>query len=250
MSTNPYGVRAQWDSRQVATALAALAPRQWAFATAIALTRTAHHVKDAESAAMRTAFDRPTPFTLNSLYLQSATRDRQEARVWFKDFAPKGTAAGKYLMPQVHGGQRSDTRFERSLQRAGLLPKGKQLVPASGAPRDAFGNVQRGMYTRILSQLRASADPAQNTRRRRQTRRQRARGGTFFYGNPGGKAPGIWARFNFAFGNTVRPIFLETRKRPSYRARFAFFTIAERTAGTHIGSEFTKAAEHTLRTAR
>jgi hypothetical protein len=215
----------------------------------MALTQTAKHVKGAELETMRGVFDRPTPFTMNALYIQGATRDRQEARVWFKDFAPKGTPAGKYLLPQVHGGERSDTRFERSLQRAGYLSKGKQLVPASGAPRDAYGNVQRGMYTRILSQLRASADPMQHSRRRK-SRRQRARGGTFFYGNPGGKGRGIYARYHFAFGNTVRPIFLEMRNRPTYRKRFAFFAVAERTAGTHMATEFNKAADFTLRTAR
>lgn len=249
MSSATYGVRAQWDSRTVKAALSALQPRQWAFATAMALTQTAKHVKGAELETMRGVFDRPTPFTMNALYIQGATRDRQEARVWFKDFAPKGTPAGKYLLPQVHGGQRPDTRFERSLQRAGYLSRGKQLVPASGASRDAYGNVHRTLFTRILSQLRASADPAQNTPRRK-NRRQRARGGTFFYGNPGGRGRGVWARYNFAFGNTVRPIFIEMRQRPTYRARFAFFTVAERVADQRIGDEFNKAAQETLRTAR
>jgi len=242
-------VSAQWNSRDVHVLLSALAPRQFAFATALTLTRLGQRVKSAEQAEMQTALDRPTPFTKNSLYLQRATPTHQEARVWFKDFAPKGTPAGSYLMPQVHGGERKDKRFERALQHKGFLHKGKQLVPASGAPIDAYGNVSRGFATRILSRLQASPDSTQN-RTRRLSRRQRARGGTFFYGNPGGRGYGIWQRFNFAFGNTVRPVFLETRRKQRYRPRFRFFAVAERVTGATIQAEFNRAAEQTIRTAR
>lgn len=248
MPSSGFAVVAKWDSRQVKAALARLAPKQWAFASAVALTRTAGRVRVAEQAEMRRVFDRPTPFTMNSLYMKSATRSNQEARVWFKDFAPKGTPAGKYLLPEVHGGDRAHKRFELLLQHAGLLPAGRSLVPASAAPLDQYGNVARGLYTKILSQLRAQFDPANNTKRRRQGRRQW--GGQYFYGNPGGKGRGIWERFTFAFGSAVKPVFIEVSGTPSYRSRFDFFGVAERVAGIAFVEEFDKAASETLRTAR
>jgi hypothetical protein len=59
--------------------------RQMPFAVALALTRTAQDVKRAEQAEMRGVFDRPTPFTLNSLFTKPATKQSLEARVWVKD---------------------------------------------------------------------------------------------------------------------------------------------------------------------
>ena len=247
-----FAVAARWDPRQVRAALGALEPRQWAFASALALTRVGQRVKAGEVETMRTSFDRPTPYTLNSLRLQPANRAKLEARVWFRDFSGKGTAAADYLLPQVHGGPRKEKRFERRLQHVGLLPGGRSLVPASGAPLDSYGNVQRGVYSRVLSQLQAQADHLQNQTARSRARgsRRRTRGGRFFYGNPGGQGRGIWERFGFAFGTAVKPVFLEHRGAPTYRSRFAFFVVAERIAEATYEAEFDKAAAETLRTAR
>lgn len=250
MPNASVAIVAKWDSRQVKAALSKLAPKQWAFATAVALTRTAQRVKVAEIDTMRRVFDRPMPFTLNSLYLKSATKSNQEARVWFKDFAPKGTPAGKYLLPEVHGGERHLKRFEQALIHAGLLPHGRALVPASGAPLDAYGNVKRSVYQKILSQLRAQFDPTANETRRSRSRKAKQRGGRYFYGSPGHKARGVWERFQFAFGSSVRPIFIEVNRRPKYRQRFAFFDVGQEIADKSFGEEFDKAATETLRTAR
>lgn len=248
--TSAFAVTAHWDSRQVKTLLAALEPRQWAFATALTLTRVAQRVRATEVDAMKRDFDRPTPFTLNSLYLTAATRQQPEARVWFKD-PPRLSEMQHYLLPEVYGGDRRFKRFESTLMRAGRLPRGRALVPASGAPSDAYGNVQRNIYARVYADLQASPIGA-NRRDVRGRSRADARSGRdrrYFYGNPGGKGRGIWQRFSFAFGNTVRPVFLETAP-PTYRERFQFFVIGERTAETYFGQEFDKAAAETLRTAR
>lgn len=256
MPLQPAQITAEWDSRDVRVLLGALAPRQWAFTTAVALTRTGAAVKDGEREDMSRSLDRPTQFTLNSLYLQRATPSAQFARVWFKDFAPKGTAAGKYLMPQVEGGTRSDKRFERSLQRAGYLSAGKQLAPGSGASRDQYGNVRRSIYTQLLSQLHASADATQfQSARSRRTRARRAGAVQFFYGNPGGKGRGVWMRttggrvLGGRMLSTITPMFIEQRPHV-YRPRFEFFAIAERITASRYATEFETAAEQTLKTAR
>jgi hypothetical protein len=111
--------------------------------------------------------------------------------------------------------------------------------------------VNRGIYARIYSDLKASPVGA-NKRDVRGRSRADARSGRdrqFFYGNPGGKGQGIWQRFSFAFGNTVRPVFLETDP-PQYRPRFQFFVIGEQTAQQHYAAEFDKAAAEAIRTAR
>ncbi|SER86124.1 hypothetical protein SAMN04244573_04468, partial [Azotobacter beijerinckii] len=50
--------------------------RQMPFATALALTRTAQLAKEAIEQDMRSVFDRPTRWTLNSLRLIPARKDR------------------------------------------------------------------------------------------------------------------------------------------------------------------------------
>lgn len=239
-----FQIQARWDSRQVNAALSALRPKQWAFVRVLALTRTAQGVHASEKSAVQSVFDRPTPFTLNSLRVQSATVARPEARVWFKD-PPRLTEREHYLMPQVHGGQRRQKRFEATLQRAGLLPRGKALVPSDAAPLDAYGNVTRSVYARILADLKASPTGA-----------NKRRGSRHFYGRPGnGRLPrGIWKRFPAdAFGNrfsaAIEPVFLETRM-PTYRTRFAFFTIAEQAAERVYQSAFERAVNETLRSAK
>jgi len=161
---NGAGVRIEWDSRELTTALDRLTQRQLPFAIAVALTRTGQVIKNAEISEMRRVFDRPTPFTLNSLMLRPATKQRQYAEVWFKDFAPKGTPAAKYLLPQVRGGSRSNKRFEGALRHGGVLGRDEYAIPARGAPKDSYGNVRRGLYQRILSDLGSSRDASQNSK--------------------------------------------------------------------------------------
>jgi len=242
-----YRITATWDSRETKAVLAALAAKQWQFAEALALTKMAQSIKSAEHGEMRSVFDRPTPFTMNSLRLQPATRQRPEARVWFKD-PPRLTESQHYLLPQVYGGDRLDKRFEKTLQRAGLLTKGMQLVPASGAKLDAYGNVSRGTYARMYADLQASPVGANTTPASRRRRGAHPRSQGFFYGNPGGRGRGVWERYRTAFGSAVKPVFLEAR--PGYRVRFDFFGLAERTAARVYPSAFDDAVRHTLSTAR
>ena len=76
--------------------------RRIAAVVATALTRTAVEVKDALRAELPRVFDRPTPYTLNSLFVKPARADRLQAETYFKDdSAGSGTPATKYLLPQV-----------------------------------------------------------------------------------------------------------------------------------------------------
>ena len=245
MASTPVTI--EWDSQKLNAALWRLSSRQLPFAMSLGLNRVAKRTQVAERSAMSRVFDRPTPFTLNALRIEAAKKDRLQARVWFRDWAAKGTPAERYLMPQVIGGARRDKRFEMRLKHAGLLPKGMQLVPGSAAPLDAYGNVQRRVYTQILSQLQAQGDAAQNENR--SSRRRSKTAGRYFWGNPGGRGLGVWQRIKFGFGTAVRPVF---RAVPinRYKPRFAFFDIAEREAAAAYEPELVAAIEQAIRTAR
>ena len=145
-----------------------IAKRQLPFALARALTQTAKAIQEDEIKEMKQTFDRPTPFILNSLRIEPATKTNLQAKVCVKD------AAVKILSPHIFGGERQVKRFEFHLRRAGILPEDKYITPGACAPLDRYGNIPGGVITRILSALKAHPDiyawrTARSIKRRRGT---------------------------------------------------------------------------------
>lgn len=148
------------DLKDAERYLKGLRKDQVPFATAYALTQTAKDSQQRIADDMRRSFDRPKPFTLNGTFVSAATKSRLEATVKLKDGYARGGGENskrgtpdKYLRSQVQGGARRNTAFERMLIHNGLMPPGYFAIPTNLAPRDAFGNVPPGYYTRIMSQL-------------------------------------------------------------------------------------------------
>lgn len=231
--------------------------KQAAFAAAVALTRSAQDVRKAEYAEMQHVFDRPTPYTMRSLFVKPATKQRLEAKVWVKDDrAGSGTPAERYLLPQIEGGPRGMKGFELALQRAGYMRQGFKAVPGRFARLDAYGNVSYGQIIQILSQLRItltaghqrniSTDPKKAARAR-----QRAGGQYVAFPDGRGKLPpGIYQRRDFAHGGAApRPIFIFVRQ-VTYRRRFDFHGVGERTFQKVFPAHFEHAFAEAMRTAR
>ena len=210
--------------------------RQYQFALARALTATARHGQAAARRGMENSFDRPTRFTLNSTFVRPARRDTPVAEVAFRDFAGKGTPAFRYLRPQIHGGQRSLKRFERALQAVGALPSGMMTAPGWGVRRNRAGNVSQGQIVQILSALRASPDPTQNSRGP----------GAYFVVRDGSGVPIALAQRR---GRRVRTV-LHIIAPPTYSRRFDFYGIVIREARQRFGAEMSRALAHALATAR
>lgn len=122
---------------------------------------------------MRRVFDRPTPFVLRSVRVETTRRvkdtqavvsrvmgvqfDKAATAYVFVDY-PGGKAVdpNSVLMAEIEGGRRNDKRMERALQRLGVLNTGWQVVPASGLPADkidAYGNVKGSFVVQIISYL-------------------------------------------------------------------------------------------------
>lgn len=207
-------------------------------AIATALTRTALDVRQAVLIKMPSVFDRPTPYTMNSLFVKPARADQLMAETYFKDETTGGgIPATKYLLPNVLGGVRSTKRFEAALRAAGHLPAGWFVVPGAGAGLDAYGNVSRGQIVQVLSQLRITMT-AGHTRNmpfdeRKQISAQRRAGGRFFVIKPGmrGAKPGVYQReFN---GRNITPVFMFVTH-AAYRARFDFEGIASQAASDRL----------------
>jgi hypothetical protein len=160
------------DFRRAEAFLVGLPKNQVPFATAYALTQTAKDAQKTIIERMQSVFDRPKPYTLNGTFVKAATKRNLVAVVKLKDgynsITDNGGVRGtpdQYLRSQIKGGQRRETAFERLLVYNGLMLPGYFAVPTNFAPRDAFGNVPPGFYTRILSQLEIG-DPFQRKSRK------------------------------------------------------------------------------------
>lgn len=240
--------------------------RQVPYATSLALNRTASAIQKALVEQMGQVFDRPTPYTLRSLRLQRATKQNLTASVAYKDFAGKGTAASKYLRPQVDGGKRRQKRFENALGRIG--PSG-YYVPAGGADQDAYGNMSRGQIVKLLSYLqafgeqgyRANATDKSRARtakvRRSEAGYRRINGVVYFISRGKGTVSGnrtqhlpagVWRKTG-THGADVAPVLLHVDN-VNYTKRLPFYETADEVYGKRFEDEFTQAFEQAMATAR
>lgn len=247
---------------QVSAALART-ERQVPFAVARALTKTAQDVRSAQKREISQVFDRPSPYTRNSVYMRPATKQRLQAEVWLKD----GNRPTHYLLPQIEGGSRPLKRFEERLVRAGYMQPSERAVTASGARLDQYGNISRGQIVQILSQLKTAAvsgdySDATNSQR---SRAKRAKEAYFVSRGPGswrGKGAwknglksqhlprGVWVRRSFgALGTAIKPVLLFV-PRVHYRPRYHFFQLADRVVAQQFGRHFSDSWSLALRTAR
>lgn len=221
------------------------------FAVAMALTKTAQRAQAGVLDVMRQRFDRPTPYTLNSLRVVPAKKSDTQpfAKVYFKDDAFKGTPASKFLTPEVYGGARAAKRFERALIGKGLMRSGQFAVPASGAQLDAYGNVRRAQIVQILSALRAFGEQGYMANRTNSKRSQRkGRAAQYFVAAMDG-VEGIWQRKQFGHGEGIRPVFVFTGGAPHYRVRVPFDKIVENVARARFIGEFKSAMDYALQRA-
>ena len=224
--------------------------RQAPFVVAVSLTRTAKDVQTAIKGEMRRAFDRPTAYTLNGMFLKPASKTNLEARVWLKDdaFGP-GTQADRYLGPQITGGVRGQKGMERLLQATGLMATGQFAVPGPGARMDSNGNVARSQIIQIMSQLKVQERAGYESRANSGTRSRRTvtrQGVTYFALKTvtRGLQPGIYIKRKTRRGTTIKPVFLFVSK-VLYRPRLKFFEVGNATAlerfPVHFNTEMRKA---------
>lgn len=109
----------------------------------------------------------PTAWTKRGLIATYASPRKLQVFVGFQHgggsgvdlgaFSPKGRGvpAGRYMELNAAGGVRRPKSTERRLQRAGVLRDGRYITPAGGVKLDSRGNVRPGVYTQVLTRLRA-----------------------------------------------------------------------------------------------
>jgi hypothetical protein len=140
-----FGVKSNLD--EIAKAVDRLGKAQVPFATALALTRTAQLSSNALKSTMLRVFDRPKPYTLNSLFVKAATKTNLVAVVGHKQNSP----VNAYLRSEIEGGNRGLKGFEQLLAKRGG-GRAAALVPAKNLRLDAYGNVPRSVVNAVIAQ--------------------------------------------------------------------------------------------------
>lgn len=216
------------------------------YAASTALTRVAKQAATVElPAEMRGVFAGPTPYTLNALRIEPATKDSLSARVMVKNKA-SGVPPENFLQPEVEGGARKHKRVEAAMRYAGVLRAGQYAMPGKGIDLDANGNVSGAQVRTILSALKGIR--AVSSTRDRATgkglRKGRKLANDLFVGKPnGGNRPdGIWRRE----GKRLRPLFVFANKAPTYAKRLDFSGTVQRVALDRFRPEFEKALQAML----
>jgi len=125
-------ISVQSNVAAVSKGLSELEYEQLPFALARTVTGLARKAQDAEKKAMPSVFDKPTPFTVNSVGMTSAKKALPIASVFIKD------QAAQYLAPYEYGG----TQF--------LGAKPADLVPVN-ARANSYGNLPRGSIKQLLA---------------------------------------------------------------------------------------------------
>lgn len=220
--------------------------KQVRLAAAKAITFTIERVQTEEVREMQRIFDRPTPFTLNSIRKTTASPSNLQARVFLKDDGVRGHR--HYLYPQIEGGTREQKFYETVFTMIGVKAGEMQrqdvyIVPGSGAKLDQYGNMSRGQIRQILSALGKAQRTAGYSANRTaaSARRKGKRLVEYFIGRPGGgRLPfGVYMRTKFAFGSAIKPVLIFV-KQPQYQKRFDFYGVAERTVIKEFPALFSK----------
>lgn len=239
------------DARNLITGTEFLgvAAKQIPFAIALALTRTGQHVKKAELAAIKRTIDRPTRFTLNSLQLTPASKNREQtnylqAEVWFKAPA-RYTLRRHYMEPHVEGGGRELKQFEKLLG-------GGYYMPSKTMNLDRYGNIRGSEMTRILSGVKAFPNVGYMMNQTRISKRRNKRRVSYFLvrHKTGGLVPGVWARKPGShMGSRVNPVLIRT-KAPTYQKRLPYYEVFSDTVSRHFSTEIGLAIDRAMRTAK
>lgn len=182
------------DDREVKKLLAAL-PATASRAAEKAIDQTAKAIKKAIRKELRRVFDRPTPYTLNSLKVTLTKNHNMIASVWFKEPDRMGQ---HYLVPQVDGGERELKGFERSIGQ-------QQFIPGKAVKLNAYGNISTGQIRQIMSVLGLADRPGYqaNVTTKSAKRNTKQRDYVYLPNRWGKLPPGIYRRTTKGVASTA-----------------------------------------------
>lgn len=233
--------------------------KQVKFAEMVAINRAAFVAREAVQQEIGKVFDRPTPWVKGAVRVIKATKSKPHAQVDLDFWGNKqGVSVDQVLKAQIGGGARKNKRNEIALQRAGILPAGAGIVPGDAAKLDQYGNMQAGQIIQIISWFKGAGEQGYSANMKdggkrlgRDNKRTGARGFAYFAlrKSHGKLLPGVYQRFQTAFGSAVKPVMIFVRM-PSYKQRLDFYGIADRAARAEFAIQFPIAFKQAMDAAR
>ena len=237
---------------------------QVAYATSVAINKTADLALRRVRAEMPKVFLKPTPWVLNSLRVKRSTKTNLTAELAYKDSwsSSAGEIGGKTMIaPHVYGGGRALKGLEVRLARAGILPTGWYAVPGRAAKLDVYGNMSRGQISQLLNVLGTYTEAGYNKANAKTVERL-AKGnvkknvyGFVYWVNPVNRTargrhlqPGVYQRVTTGFGSSLKPVLIFV-KQAAYKKRLPFFDMAQAVADKEFPGEFDRAFDEAMRTA-
>ena len=198
-------------------------------ATAYALTDTAKDVHTESKKRMSDVFDRPTRWTLNSLFVLFARASDVDPAA---EVRQKPSSAGRhYLSIEEDGGARPQTGAERLLSR--LLRKSSihGLTPAPKAKLDRSGNWSRAQRSSALEALKSGVGAAGQSKTNTQY---------FAVVNGGRLSSGIYSRLR---GGGIRKIANIVDRAPRYKPVLGIYDMAGRIFEQRFYGHFARIAD-------
>lgn len=198
------------------------------------LTALAYDAKKEVEGWLPKVLDKPTPYTMRSLFVFPAEKNDLRAAVAFKHESGRmprtmmdSVEASRSMRVQVFGGARRYKESEKTLLFNGITSQGRAyLIPAKGAKRDAYGNVPGSFMNRVLFQgvKRGSASQGYHRPLNNRGQHEAKRKGQYFVMRKGGVARGIYQ--NMGKNQAPMPVFLFAEK-AQYKRRLPFYSIVQ-----------------------
>ena len=218
------------------------------FAMRLAVNRVAELAIPVIKTNLNVIFDRPTPWTLNSLRVRYATKNSPIARVEHKDMQGKGTPASKYLRPNIEGGMRSRKSSER--QWSNKIGQSITWTPSRNVALDASGNVPAGLIRQMLAATKSHhGSLVKELSKVGKKQRKNSRANKYFIraiNNAQGKKPGIYENVT---GGGIRPIlFFNVNKTPIYNSVYDMTAIVQRVSDNEYAKQFLASMDYAIST--
>lgn len=259
--------------------------KQMPFINSLAINTTARQAKAAVIEQIKQKVDRPTSYTLNSIYMKAADKSQNPIAAWIglKDVQPsKGTAWTDALGHLFTGGSRQQKKSEAALVRKGQFQGGRSYLGLGSQEfADQYGNLPKAKIIQLMSYFNAFKENGykankSDTQRKRMakitgptTKRNpspyitingvmyfMSRGKGWFVGQGKGWAggrnqplgAGIWQKKGIG-GGDVRPILTAIRQ-PTYRKLIDMYAIVKDVVDKNHKQNFADAFNKAMRTAR
>lgn len=245
-------------------------------ALSVGLNDVAFEIRTEQIKLISSTFKSPKPQTARNVFVKKATKSAPVAHIWFDQIYGKG-GIDEYMEANISGGRRIMKPSEQRM--------GRFFVPGPGAKMDAYGNMQGGQITQILSRLGRFGDAGFNANQTSASKAKRtgAKKTVEYFvvtTRRGGLAPGIYQRNqssagfgrktaknlpagSFQRGQTkgkfssviqgrgaTAVVFFTKKGAPTYKAIWPFYKASQDVADAKLVPYIERAIEMMLRTAR